>query len=651
MDTVVGMLAHVDAGKTTLTEAMLYEAGMIRKRGRVDRGDAFLDSSRIERERGITVFSRQAALDFGGRSFILLDTPGHVDFAGEMERVLDILDYGILVVDGNAGIQGHTKTIWRLLKKKGLPVFLFINKMDREGIGEKAILKQLETAFGAGFVPASLAAAEDGQIRFSEEMKEEITSLEDEVLEEYLEGKISELRWLEIFRRQIRERLAYPCLFGAALSGDGVPELLSLLAACTDQKEESPDFGAKVYKILHDDQGNRITFLRLTGGMLHVKDIIRFKGEKEEEKVNQIRLYSGDRYQTVQEIRAGTVAGVTGLTRTRPGQGLGYEEDGGPYLLCPVMAVQVLVKDGTDSLTALKYLHILEEEEPGLAIRYQRETGEIQASVMGTVQLEILKALIMERFHMEIEFGPCRVLYQETIAGPVMGYGHYEPLRHYAEVHLLLRPGGRGQGIRAFSDCSQDELDGSYQRLILHHILEKEHRGILTGAPLTDVDIILKAGRAHLKHTEGGDFREAVYRAVRQGLEKAETILLEPWYRFEIEVPEGLSGKVMMDIQKRNGTFLPPESGNGRTVICGRGPVSEFMEYPLELASLSRGDGTALFQPDGYAPCHDQEEAAAASGYVKERDLENPSCSIFCSHGAGYEVKWYDVDRMRHIKG
>ena len=648
-NTVLGILAHVDAGKTTLTEALLYKAGAIRKLGRVDHRDTFLDTDAAERSRGITVYTKQAVFSSGGRPFTLIDTPGHTDFAPEMERCLQALDYAVLVVSAAEGVQAHTETIWHLLERYEIPTLLFLNKTDRPGVDKAASLLELQRKLS----PLCFLAEKDGD-GLSSKAVEDLAGLHETLVNRYLEGETTLQEWTSIAAEYTQKRLCFPCFWGSALEGTGISKLLWGLASLAPLPLRKKEFSARVYQVRYDEKGTRLSFLKLSGGSLKVKDTIAYTplGAKEpvKEKIDQIRLYSGEKWQPLAEVHGGDICAVTGLTAAWPGTSLGAEESGFPPLLTPVVAAELRLPSEVSPAVALPKLRLLEEEEPELRIRYDPQLEEIQIQIMGTVQLEILKERLLRRFGWEVEFGKPHILYKETVSAPVMGYGHYEPLRHYAEVHVRIEPGKPGQGIQAKSECKTDDLDKNFQNLILTHILEKEHRGILTGSPLTDVTIVLTAGRNHLKHTEGGDFRQATYRAIRQGLEKSQSVLLEPWYTFRIQVPLPFAGRVLSDIQQRHGTFSPPQAQGESTLICGEAPVSAMMEYPLELASFSKGKGSIQMQPAGYRPCHNAEEVISEIAYDKDRDLENPSSSIFCSHGAGFEVKWQDVDQMRHIR-
>ena len=633
----VGILAHVDAGKTTLSEGMLYLSGSIRDMGRVDHGDAFLDTYEMERERGITIFSKQAVLSWKDIELTLLDTPGHVDFSAEMERVLQVLDYAVLVISGTDGVQGHTVTLWRLLKRYNVPVFLFINKMDREGTDRNALMSELKGRLDEGCTDIEAIRENDP------DRLESLAVCDDAMLEEYLEtGSICK----NTLRRTIAERKVFPCWFGSALKAEGITELLDGIREYSISPEYPEKFGAKVYKIARDPQGNRLTYLKVTGGELKVKELI----PGIEGKVNQIRIYSGVRYELVQSAQAGMVCAVTGLEGTYPGQGMGEEKDSDIPVLEPVLTYRVELPEGCDVHTMLTNLRQLEEEEPELHIVWAGETQEIHVQLMGEVQTEVLQRLIKDRYGVLVEFREGRIIYKETIAGPVEGVGHFEPLRHYAEVHLLLEPGERGSGMQFSSECSEDILDRNWQRLILTHLEEKEHRGVLTGSVLTDVRITLVAGRAHQKHTEGGDFRQATYRAVRQGLMKAESVLLEPYYEFRMELPMENVGRAMTDIQRMNGTFEGPETENDQAVLTGSAPVSEMRGYQKEFAAYTGGFGRLFCTLKGYDVCHDAENVVGEISYDPDSDIDNTADSVFCAHGAGFIVPWYQVEEYMHVE-
>ena len=637
-----GLLAHVDAGKTTLSEALLYRGGCLKKLGRVDHKDAFLDTTAMERERGITIFSKQAVLSLPDAQITLLDTPGHVDFSGEMERTLSVLDYAVLVVSGTDGVQSHTETVWKLLRRYGVPVFVFVNKMDLAGADRQSVLEQL-ARLEEGFVPF------DGSLD-PDAFAEALAMQSEEAMDVYLEnGEVP----ADLITAMIARRQVFPCLFGSALKLQGVDELLEALQAYTRQPKAAEEFAARVFKISRDEQGNRLTWLKVTGGSLRVKASLTGEdpdGQSWQEKADQLRVYSGAKFQMVEQAPAGTVCAVTGLTRTWAGQGLGEETMGRAPVLQPVQSCRLLLPEGCDAHAVLPKLTQLQEEDPQLRIVWNERLAEIHLQMMGEVQLDVLKRLIWERFGLAVGFGPGSIVYKETIAGPVEGVGHFEPLRHYAEVHLLLEPLPRGAGLQFDTICSEDVLDRNWQRLILTHLEEKEHLGVLTGSPITDMKITLTAGRAHLKHTEGGDFRQATYRAVRQGLMQADSILLEPWYEFRLEVPAEQVGRAMADVQRMGGSFDPPELLGETSVLTGSVPVAEMRGYAMELAGYTRGKGRLACTLAGYRPCHDAPAVIEAMGYDPERDTENPPDSVFCAHGAGYTVKWDEVPAHAHVE-
>ena len=696
----LGVLAHVDAGKTTLSEGLLFKCGRIRKVGRVDHKDAYLDTYELERERGITIFSKQAVFSMGDMEVTLLDTPGHVDFSAEMERTLQVLDYAILVINGADGVQGHTQTLWRLLTQYKIPTFLFVNKMDQEGTDKEALLEELKKKLSgncvdfsgeldccgaeeagkkasvvdnSGKTPASggrqlkdnAGEAEKENISGTQGVSDEINGTDDfleniamcdeELLEAFLEnGTIRKKDAAQL----ILERKLFPCFFGSALKMEGVDAFIHGMETYMAVPAYPDEFGAKVFKIARDDQGNRLTYMKITGGSLKVKETLTNAGRKGipedeiwEEKIDQIRIYSGAKFDMLQEAEAGTVCAVTGLTETYPGEGLGTEAESGMPVLEPVLNYQIILPEGCDAHKMLKSLKELEEEEPQLHIMWDEQLGEIHAMLMGEVQIEILKHLIWDRFHVAVEFGTGNIVYKETIAAPVEGVGHFEPLRHYAEVHLLLEPGERGSGLQFFTAASEDQLDRNWQRLILTHLEEKEHIGVLTGSPITDMQITLLTGRAHQKHTEGGDFRQATYRAVRQGLKKAQTVLLEPYYSFRLELPAENVGRAMTDIQRMQGSFQGPETEGEMAVITGSAPVAKMRDYQSQVVSYTRGRGHLTCTLKGYEPCQDQETIAEEIGYDSERDLDNPTGSVFCAHGAGFVVPWYEVEEYMHLEG
>lgn len=657
---VIGILAHVDAGKTTLSEELLYLCGEIRKIGRVDHGDAFLDTYELEKERGITIFSKQALLKTEDMEVTLLDTPGHVDFSAEMERTLQVLDYAILVINGMDGVQSHTMTLWRLLERYQIPTFLFVNKMDQQGTDHDALLNDLKQHLHENCVDFGRTQDTDcGMYELTPEQLENIAVCEEDLLETYLETGIVEDRDIA---RLIIQRKIFPCYFGSALKEKGVKDFWNGVQQYTAEPERPTEFGAKVFKIARDEQGNRLTYMKITGGSLKVKTLLSsnsngqiLPGRKAEEaaweeKADQIRLYSGAKYELTPEAEAGTVCAVTGLTRTYPGEGLGIEQESELPILEPVLNYQIILPDDCDPHQMLQKLRQLEEEEPQLHILWDSQFSEIHAQLMGEVQIEILKKLIWDRFHVAVEFGAGSIVYKETVAEPVEGVGHFEPLRHYAEVHLLIEPGEPGSGCQFFTACSEDVLARNWQRLILTHLEEKEHIGVLTGSPLTDVQITILTGRAHAKHTEGGDFRQATYRAVRQGLRKARNILLEPYYEFRLEVPAEMIGRAMADVQKMQGTFDAPEVEGETAILKGTAAVAQMRDYQKEVVSYTHGTGKLFCSLKGYAPCKNQDEVVQNIGYDPEADLENPTGSVFCAHGAGFVVPWDQVEAYMHLQ-
>lgn len=657
---VIGILAHVDAGKTTLSEELLYLCGEIRKIGRVDHGDAFLDTYELEKERGITIFSKQALLKTENMEVTLLDTPGHVDFSAEMERTLQVLDYAILVINGMDGVQSHTMTLWRLLERYQIPTFLFVNKMDQQGTDHDALLNDLKQHLHENCVDFGRTQDTDyGMYELTPEQLENIAVCEEDLLETYLETDIVEDRDIV---RLIVQRKIFPCYFGSALKEKGVKDFWNGVQKYTAEPKRPTEFGAKVFKIARDEQGNRLTYMKITGGSLKVKTLLSsnlngqsLPGRKAEEaaweeKADQIRLYSGAKYELTSEAEAGTVCAVTGLTRTYPGEGLGIEQESELPILEPVLNYQIILPDDCDPHQMLQKLRQLEEEEPQLHILWDSQFSEIHAQLMGEVQIEILKKLIWDRFHVAVEFGAGSIVYKETVAEPVEGVGHFEPLRHYAEVHLLIEPGEPGSGCQFFTACSEDVLARNWQRLILTHLEEKEHIGVLTGSPLTDVQITILTGRAHAKHTEGGDFRQATYRAVRQGLRKARNILLEPYYEFRLEVPAEMIGRAMADVQKMQGTFDAPEVEGETAILKGTAAVAQMRDYQKEVVSYTHGTGKLFCSLKGYAPCKNQDEVVQNIGYDPEADLENPTGSVFCAHGAGFVVPWDQVEAYMHLQ-
>ncbi|OZG59036.1 GTP-binding protein [Bifidobacterium tissieri] len=693
---VVGILAHVDAGKTTLSEGLLYRSGQIRSLGRVDHGDAFLDTDAMEKQRGITIFSKQAVIDLDDLRITLLDTPGHVDFSAEMERTLRVLDYAILVIGASDGVRGYTETLWRLLARYGVPTFVFVNKMDAVGADGKAVLEQMRARFSDACVPfdglsgvddasATIATSESSTLSDSHDPSD-LPNLPDDVLEtmatqdesamdEFLDrGRLT----VETVRRLIAERKVFPCYFGSALKLQGVDEFLHGLRALVRQPDHGDEFGARVFKISHDKQGGRLTWMKVTGGTLPVKSVLTNErsasadgGETApapsaspassavpsdsiwHEKADQVRVYSGARFTLVDEAHAGAVVAVTGPTSTFPGEGLGVEPDAGEPALEPVLTYTVLPGDN-DVHKVLSALRELDDEDPLLHVTWQERLQEIHVQLMGAVQLEIIRQIMHDRFALDIDFGPGGILYKETITEPIEGVGHFEPLRHYAEVHLMLEPAPAGSGLTFGSDCSLDILDRNWQRLVLTHLGEKEHLGVLAGFPITDMRITLINGRAHEKHTEGGDFRQSTYRAVRQGLMKAKCDghcrLLEPWYDFRLEVPQDMIGRAMADVQRMSGEFDPPSNDGEYAVLSGTAPVSEMRDYAMDVNAYTHGQGQISCTFGGYRPCHNADEVIESADYDPESDLENTPDSVFCAHGAGYPVKWSDVDAHAHLE-
>ncbi len=634
---VIGILAHVDAGKTTLAEAILYHTGRLKKPGRVDHGDTVMDTHALERERGITIFSSQAVFTYGDMEVTLLDTPGHVDFSAETERALQVLDYAILVISGIDGVQAHTRTLWRLLKFYNVPTFIFVTKMDLARHSREELMADLRGEFGDScidFSPDSI-----------ERRNEELSMCREDILDAYLEsGTVSDGAAAEL----IRSRLAYPCFFGSGLKLDGVDEFLAQLERYTIPGTYPEVFGAKVFKISHDAQGNRLTHLKVTGGTLKVRDSLSYEGK--EEKVSQMRIYSGAKFTPVDAVSAGGVCAVMGLSETKNGQGLGREAEASSPVLEPVMNFRVLLPEGCDDQVMLQKLRLLEEEDPQLNVTWNSHQREIHVGLMGIVQTEVLKSIILERFGVEVEIDRGRVLYKETIENTVEGVGHYEPLRHYAEVHLILEPLPRGSGMVFATRCSEDKLDRNWQRLIMTHLLEKQHLGVLTGSPITDMKITLVAGKAHIKHTEGGDFRQATYRAVRQGLMQAKSVLLEPYYSFRLEVPPEQIGRAISDIRARFGEFETPEENGNMTLLRGTAPVASMNDYGMEVAAYTRGVGRLSYEVSGYGPCHNTEQVMEDFAYEPESDMENTPDSVFCEHGGGFTVKWNEVHRKMHLE-
>lgn len=643
---VLGILAHVDAGKTTLAEGILHACGTIRKAGRVDHKDAFLDNGEMERARGITIFSKQARVTWKDCDITILDTPGHVDFSAEMERTLQVLDYALLVIDGKDGVQGDVHTLWQLLGRYRVPVFIFVNKMDQPGTDREAVLTELRHKLDNNImeIPSDIAS--------EPEAAEELAMCSEQLMEEYLENGSIEA---DSVNDAICERKLFPCFFGSALKEEGIAELLDGINSMTENMEYPEEFGARVYKIGRDASGVRLTYMKVTGGTLRVKMMVGNSCSADgdnvwEEKADQLRLYNGAGYQMAEKVEAGDICAVTGLLKTFAGQGLGIESENSAPVLEPVITYRLILNDETDPVVALGKVRQLEEEEPELHVTWQEESREIHIQVMGQVQMEILKSTLAERFGIEAEFDAGSIVYKETLAEPVVGIGHFEPLRHYAEVHLLMEPGERGSGVQIASLCSSDELDKNWQRLILTHLEERIHPGVLTGSELTDVRIILIAGRAHDKHTEGGDFRQATYRAVRQGLRSGRNILLEPWFDFRLEVPADNIGKAMSDVTRMHGEFQPPVTEGDKCILTGSAPAAAMRDYSREVTAYTRGHGRLTCTLKGYEPCHNAEEVIAGCGYDPEADTANPTGSVFCAHGAGFVVPWYEVRDYAHVE-
>ena len=657
---VTGSLAHVDAGKTTLSEALLYATGNVRKLGRVDHGDAFLDTNTMERQRGITIFTEPAIITTPDLTLTLLDTPGHVDFSAEMERTLAVLDYAILVISGADGIQGHTETLWRLLKRYNVPTFIFVNKMDAPAADKTKLLQQLKRRFSDGCI--DFTGEQDGDETLANSM-EDVAMQSETAMESYLEsGTIPD----ETIQEMIADRALFPCFFGSALKMDGIDEFVAGFERYVREPEYDSAFGARIYKVSHDTQGNRLTWLKVTGGEFKAKTMLSGTervgadlGESKigddgmwHEKADQVRVYSGAKFATVDSVVAGTVCAVTGLTRTFPGAGLGKEHDGANPVLQPVLTYTLLPGE-CDIHACLVALRELEDEDPLLHVVWQPHLEEVHLQLMGAVQLEVIQQMMHDRFGLDVSFGPGGILYKETIAHPIEGVGHFEPLRHYAETHVLLEPLLAGSGMRFASVCSEDVLDRNWQRLILQHCREREHLGVLTGSPVTDMKITLLVGRAHLKHTEGGDFRQATYRAIRQGLmeakERGDCRLLEPWYGFRLEVPQDMVGHAMADIQRMSGSFDTPSGDGEYMVLEGEAPVAQMRDYAMDVNAYTHGRGHLSCVFAGYRPCHNADEVIEQSAYDPESDLENTPDSVFCAHGAGYPVKWYKVPEFMHL--
>lgn len=644
MKKTIGILAHVDAGKTTLSEQILFYTNSIRKKGRVDNKDSFLDNHNIEKERGITVFSGQAIFNIKDSTYYLVDTPGHVDFSPEMERAIAVMDYAILLINASDGVQGHTETLWHLLRKYNIPTIFFINKIDLEGADVEKSINDIKE----NFTKDILCIEEDlSKEEFSLEEMEFLCNYDDELLEKYLLVEHSNKEFLDLLKKLIKENKIFPCFKGSALQNIGISEFLNSLEEITYTDYKNNGLSGIVYKIRHEENGNKIVFIKLLKGTLSVKEeVLTPSGEKE--KINSIRVYNGNKFKTLDKVYAGDIFGVTGLNSLEVGDYIGDYKEKIKYNIIPTLATKIILKDNVNIKDALKYFKILNEEDPSLNVFWNEALQEIQVHIMGKIQLEVLKEVALERFNLDIDFGECKILYKETIKNTVIGSGHFEPLRHYAEVRLLMEPLKRGEGITFESKCHTDNLSYGLQNLVKTHVFEKEHKGILTGSPITDIKITLLTGRSHIKHTEGGDFREATYRAIRQGLEKAENVLLEPYYKFKISAPLENMGRIISDIQKLSGEFNPVETTENKVIITGRGPVSTFMNYSMEIVSFTKGKGNVNFMFDGYDECHNSEEMIEKIGYNKDLDIENTSTSVFCSKGSGYLVPWNLADEHMH---
>lgn len=647
MKKTIGILAHVDAGKTTFSEQILYHTKSIRNRGRVDHKNSFLDTHDIEKERGITVFSEQATFQIGSSTYYLIDTPGHIDFSTEMERALSILDYAILLISGVEGIQGHTETIWNLLRKYNIPTFIFINKMDRTGADLERTLEEINENLTKDICHI------DSIHGMSEELIEFISERNEDLLERYFNGTYEETIWITELKKLIKENKVFPCLSGSALQDEGIDNFLNIFNELTyTNYDEDDEFSGRVHKIRYDNNGTRITFIKAISGSLKVRDEVTYETLDEEiaEKVSSIRFYNGSKFTTVEKISAGDIFAVTGITKAMPGEGIGKNRENIKFNMIPTLMSKVIFDKSYTVKEVLGYFRILESEDPALNIIWNETHQEIQVSIMGKIQLEVLKEVALNRFNLKIEFGPCEIMYKETIDSKTYGYGHFEPLKHYAEVHLKMEPNKRGEGITFENKCHADDLTTGNQNLIKTHIFERNHHGLLTGSPITDMKITLLTGRAHNKHTEGGDFREATFRSIRQGLEKANNILLEPFYKFKIDVELDYMGKVISDIQRLNGSFDPPETKINKVSITGRGPVATFMDYSSEILTFTKGKGSVSLIFDGYDVCHNTEEVIEKIGYDKNADIEYSSSSIFCSKGQGFVVHWDKVEEYIHCE-
>ncbi|MGN0143603.1 MAG: GTP-binding protein [Clostridium sp.] len=655
MKKTIGILAHVDAGKTTFSEHILFHTKSIRRCGRVDYKDTFLDNHDIERERGITIFSEQGLFEFNNSTYYLVDTPGHVDFSTEMERAIMIMDYAVILISAAEGIQAHTKTVWRLLKKYNIPIFFFINKLDRVGADKDRIIEEIKNEFTSNVCNVEVKITEGyGKIDFTDELIEFISEQDDELLEKYLEGNYDEGIWRDKFKQLIKESKVFPCFGGCALKDEGIEEFLYGFDELTfTDYDKEDDFLGKVYKVRYDQSGNRVTYMKCLKGTLSVKDEVIYGYNEENsvtEKINSIRIYNGDKFKACDKIEAGDIFAVTGLTKACAFDTIGEIVEKDNAEIVPTLTSKVIFDKSYNIKEVIGYFRILESEDPSLNVVWNESLQELHVHIMGKIQLEVLKDIVNERFNINVEFGPCEILYKETIGEKTIGCGHFEPLRHYAEVIMKIEPAERNSGISFESRCHVDNLSINFQKLVRSHIFEREHHGLLTGSPITDIKITLLNGRSHLKHTCGGDFREATYRALRQGFEKVENILLEPYYKFTIEVSSDYIGRVMTDIQKLHGEFEEPENKGDKIIIRGRGPISTFMDYTMEVAAFTRGTGSISLVYDGYDLCHNSEEVIERRNYNKNNDIEYTSNSIFCSHGSGYIVEWQEADKKMHCE-
>lgn len=654
MKKTIGVLAHVDAGKTTFSEQLLYHTKSIRNRGRVDHKDAFLDSHSIEKERGITVFSEQGIFEFNDSTYYLIDTPGHVDFSTEMERAIQIMDYAVIIVSSVEGVQGHTKTVWNLLRKYNVPSMFFINKLDRVGADKDRVIKEIKRDLTKDvyFIAEESLIINSNEITLKEEFIEFISEYDEELLDKYLEGNYESHLWLNTLKRLIKNNEIFPCFGGSALQDTGIIEFLNYMDTLTyTDYNQNEEFSGRVYKIRHDENGNRLTFIKALSGVLKVRDEVCYGGSSEiKEKISSIRIYNGSKFKTADYIQAGDLFAVTGISGAVAGDGVGALKEKTHYEMVPTLISKVIFDKSLNIREVLSCFKILEAEDPALNITWNEALQEIHVHIMGKIQLEVLKELVEERFNLKVEFGPCQILYKETIAEKTIGCGHFEPLRHYAEVHLKLEPMPRNSGIIFENKCHADHLTVGNQNLIKTHIFEREHHGLLTGSSITDIKITLLTGRAHNKHTCGGDFREATFRALRQGLEKVENILLEPYYKFTIEVSSDYIGRVLSDIQKLHGSFEPIQTEEEKVIIKGRGPVATFMDYSIEVIAFTKGKGSITLVYDGYDICHNNDEVIENKGYNKNADIEYTSTSVFCSHGQGYLVPWEEADAAMHCE-